>query len=323
MPLPDRLRQLVATARFWSDYLGDEVFGEPVTDLPSDSYLELPLSPKHSLRIGYFWRASPGEDFISATDLRLLNKASGRETVLGWRWDDGHPHPHALRWEELDLIGQLQAVNDPESAHPGIPLLLLLPYVASIVGTDHALGLGLLNKALRSLGLFTEQQIRYRLSTFNRSPAATEWRCVHPYGWVCNTLGKNSLEGGGRRIYSLRQPPRSPSGNCPQFPFAEWNECMRHAERVVTAAGVTSPSQAMWEPVAPLASLTELHYQVTNCDAACETVPVLKRALFEHGLGVCYLIGSWTAVEDPEQAEAELAHPNAGDDLPHEKWTPS
>src|SRR5262245_1458578 len=125
MPLPDRLRQLAGTARFWSDYLGDEVFGERVDGLPSDSHLELPLSQEHSLRIGYFWRASQGEDYISATDLRLRRIADGQDTLLGWRQDDGHVHPHALRWEELDLIGRLQAVSDPDLPHPGIPFLLL------------------------------------------------------------------------------------------------------------------------------------------------------------------------------------------------------
>jgi hypothetical protein len=293
MPLPSRLRQLVSTAQFWSDYLGDEVFGEQVAGLPANPYLKIPISPQYSLHIGYFWQASKDENFIEATNLCLRQTDSGRSIVLGWRQDDGHVHPHALRWEEADLIGRLQALRDPELPHPAIPFLLLLPYIAPIEGSDHLLGLRLLNAALRSLGVFNERQIRYRLSIFNLGPAVSEWQRVQPYGWVCHDSDKYSLRDGARMIFSLRQVPKWPANEWPRFPFDEWNDCMRQAERAVAESPQTLIENTGTEPLPPLSEHVELRYQVTDSEAAYSTLPVLCRALFQDGLGVCYLTGGW------------------------------
>src|SRR5437879_4294303 len=67
MALPSNLCELVHTSAFWSDYFGDEVFGEQVTGLPSDSYLSFNISPHHVLRVGYFWSTGNGEQYIAAT----------------------------------------------------------------------------------------------------------------------------------------------------------------------------------------------------------------------------------------------------------------
>src|SRR5262249_1271621 len=158
----------------------------------------------------YFWRASKGEEYIKSTRLLLRHKDSGKDILLGWQQDDGHVHPHVLRWEEADLIGRLQALRDPELPHPGIPFLLLLPYVAPVKGSDHHLGLRLLNSALRTSGVFNKRQIRYRLSTFNRAPADSDWRQVQPYGWVCHCTRAEDWWMRGdriRMIHSLRQVP--------------------------------------------------------------------------------------------------------------------
>jgi hypothetical protein len=335
MPLPSKLRELVGTARFWSDYFGDEVFGDSVAGLPNDPFLELPFSRRHSLRVGYFWRAAEGEDYVMATSLQLRQADTGRDTLLGWRWNDGHVHPHVLRWEEADLIGRLQARRDPDLAHPGVPFLLLLPYVAPVAGSDHLLGLRLLSRALRSLGVFTERQVRYRLSAFNRALAKSEWRRVRPYGWVCHSKGVVSLDGGGVPIYSLRvapagDPPGLPpdvplhpemrkvlaetAARWPRFPFEEWNDCMRRARRAVARGRQPSPGDAAADPLPPLADRVELCYQVTDSEAAFATVPALRRALFREGLGVCYLTGSWSAFENEDDPHADLDCPNAADE---------
>jgi hypothetical protein len=311
MPLPSRLRQLVGTARFWSDYLGDEVFGEPFSVPPDDRDLELPLSPRHSLRIGYVWGAPDDEGSIRAMNLGLRQADSGQDIHLGH-----YDSPHVLRWEEADLIGRLQALRDPELPHPEIPFLLLLPYIASIEGSDHLLGLRLLNSALRSLGVFNERQIRYRLSAFARAPADSEWRRVQPYGWVCHFLGKWLWQGGGNPVYSSRRVPAGPPGNRLGFPFDEWNDCMRHAERAVAEGPQGRVEKAVAEPLPPLSEYIELRYQLTDCEAANSTPPVLRRALFEDGLGVCDDTGSWKAFEDMDNWQAEMAHPNPGDE-----WT--
>jgi hypothetical protein len=237
-----------------------------------------------------------------------------------------------LRWEEADLIGRLQALRNPDLPHPGVPFLLLVRYVAPIEGTDHVLGLRLLNRALRDLGLFTERQIRYRLSAFNRAPAESEWRRIRPYGWVCHSKGGDSLDGGGVPIYSFRVAPSGdPLGlppdvqphpemlkllaetaaKGPRFPFDEWNDCMRRARRAVARGQQPSPGGAAADPLPSLVDRVELCYQVTHSEAAYATVPALRRSLLQEGLGVCYCTGSWTAFENEDDPHADLDCPNA------------
>jgi hypothetical protein len=334
MPLPSELQQLVGTARFWSDYFGDGVFGEAVAGLPDDPNLELRLSRRHALRVGYSYPAG-SERYIAATSLTLRQTDTGRDMLLGWH--DAHRFPHVLRWEEADLIGRLQARRDPELPHPGVPFLLLVPYVASIEGTDHLLGLRLLNRALRSLGVFSERQIRYRLSAFNRTPAECEWRRVRPYGWVCHVKGTPYDWNDRHPIYSLRVPPAGPGGlpgvpddielhaesrrlltetaaNRPRFPFDDWNDCMRLARRAVANGPRPLAEGAGADPLPPLSRHVQLCYQVTNSDAAYATIPALRDALFRRGLGVCDVFGSWSAFENQDDPHADLDHPNAGDE---------
>jgi hypothetical protein len=87
---------------------------------------------------------------------------------------------------------------------------------------------------------------------------------------------------------------------------------MRHVERAVSEGRTSREDEAKLPALPPLASHTLLHYQVTKCDSAYGTLPALRHALFEEGLGICYLMGSWTAVENPTNAAADLVHPNAG-----------
>lgn len=339
MPLPSGLQQLVGTARFWSDYFGDEVFGETVAALPDEPALELHLSPRHALRVGYAFPVG-GEHYLAATSLKLRRTDTGRDMLLGWH--DAHHFPHVLRWEEADLIGRLQARRDPDLPHPGVPFLLLVPYVASIEGTDHLLGLRLMNRALRSLGVFTERQIQYRLSAFKRAPAECEWQRVPPYDWVCRPKGTDSwgvarvLSGrpGGKPVYSLRVPPAAPGGlpelpadvelhpemprllaeaaaNSPRFPFDDWNECLRLAAGAEASGPHFSAEPAGDDPLPALAPHVELCYQVTNSAAANATVPALREALFREGLGVCHVLGSWSAFENQDDPDADLNHPNA------------
>jgi hypothetical protein len=327
MPLPGALEQLVATDRFWSDYYGDEVFGDRVAGLPEDPFLELPLSPRHALRVGYFSRAA-GEDHIAATSLQLRQMDTGRDLLLGWH--DAHRFPHMLRWEDADLIGRLQALREPDLPHPGVPFLLLIPYVASIRGSDHLRGLRLLNRALGSLGVFNERQIQYRLSTFNQARSQYEWRQVQPYGWVCHSEDSRS-RGLGEPIYTIRQAPAGdPLGlragaelhpeilrlltesaaTRPRFPFDEGKDCMRRARRAV-GEEPSAAENAAADPLPALVERVELCYQVTQSEAAAATIPALRDALYRAGLGTCVVFGSWSAFENQDDPNADLDHPNA------------
>jgi hypothetical protein len=303
MPLPPGLRELVGTAAFWADYFGDGVFGEHVPGLPEDPYLELPLPPRHSLRVGYFWPAAEGEHYIQPTQLRFRRADGGPDALLGWWLPGGDGRPYVLRWEEADLIGRLQALKDPELPHPGVPFLLLLPFIASVEGTDHRLGLRLLHAALRSLGVFSGHQMRYRLSASARSPMRGEWRQVGNYGWVCQPPGGRFCVGDSVRFASNLH-----------FPFAAWNDCMRQAEREVAASPQGPVGEEEAEPLPPRAKPIELRYQVTNSEAAYATLPALRRTLFQEGLGFCELTGGWKATEDDAPSGADLDHPNAGDE---------
>jgi hypothetical protein len=180
--------------------------------------------------------------------------------------------------------------------------------------------------------VFTERQIRYRLSAFNRAPTECEWRRVRPYGWVCHSEGRASLDGGGVPIYSVRVAPAGDQLGLPpdvqvhpemlkvlaetaarrtRFPFDEWNDCMRRAWRAVARGRQPSPGDAAADPLPPLADRVELCYQVTDSEAANATVPPLRRALFQEGLGVCYCTGSWSAFENEDDPHADLDCPNA------------
>src|SRR5262249_34940962 len=107
--------------------------------------------------------------------------------------------------------------------------------------------------------------------------------------------------------------PTRPPGDWPRFPFDAWNNCMRLAERAV-AEGPQGQIEKATETLPPLSEHIELCYQLTDSEAAYSTIPVLRRALLQDGLGVCYLRGSWCAFENPDNPEADLVHPNAGDE---------
>ena len=314
MPLPSRLQLLVGTTAFWSNYFGDEVFGQQVEGLPDDSFFDLPLTPNCCLRVGYFWSGLEGDNYIGATQLQLHVNNTQQDILLGWRQDDGHTHPHVLRWEEADLIGRLQAINDPELPHPGIPFLLLLPYIASIEGSDHLLGLKLLQTALRSLGLFSERQIQYRLCTYNKVPAISQWQRVPDYGWVCQFKGSYSWKTGLKNIHSLRNVPKTRSPNWPEFPFKLWSECMLYAERVVSESPQASIERLTSITLPMLYEVVELHYQITNSEEAYATLTMIKQSIFQEGLGVCYLLGSWSAFETLDTLENDSRDQDGGDE---------
>lgn len=178
----------------------------------------------------------------------------------------------------------------------------------------------MLNAALRSLGVFNDRQIRFRLSQYQPVPAECDWRQVESFGWVCHFLGKFFFQGGGKCIHSMRcgqyEPPIPlpeplPQTSGPEFPFAEWNECV---ESMTRELGSPAVALAVAEPPHPLPPWT-LCYQVPNSDPAYATVPVLKRALFDAGIGTCHLSGGWSAFDNPSEWEAELKRCNAGDEF--------
>jgi hypothetical protein len=107
-------------------------------------------------------------------------------------------------------------------------------------------------------------------------------------------------------IYSLRQVPKWPANEWPRFPFDEWNDCMRQAERAVAESPQARIENTGAELLPPLSEHIELRYQVTDSEAAYSTLPVLCRTLFQAGLGVCYLTGGWYPDNPNANHECEI-----------------
>jgi hypothetical protein len=315
MPLPDRLYELARAPHFWSDYFGDDVFGSEWTGLPKDPFVTLPLGPNYSVRVGITdpFQSSP---YVSASQLRLRREADGKEWLLAWRYDDGHMHPNVLRWEEVDLIGRVQAVLDPKARHPGIPFMLLEPYVAPVDGTDRALGLGLLDDALRTIDGFNEAQIRYYLFSSNPPRSTFEWRKDKIVGWHLHFLGYAQPGDDVASHHSLRCLPKKSVDSPWAFPFAEWQDALSDAESVFTN-NVPHPVEWSTRRVVNLPKRThvELRYQCTKSEAALKSYCSVKQALYDAGLGRGYLLGSWSAFENVANPHTDISHPDRDDEF--------
>ncbi|HEY8460198.1 MAG TPA: hypothetical protein VIM99_07445, partial [Blastocatellia bacterium] len=115
MPLPESLRPLIGTRRFWTDFFW-------ITEVEEDAYLDLEdCRVELPLAGGYGVSLSLNEE-LCYHSLGFISPRA--ETVEIAFEDEAHAVPYALRWEELELICRTIALQDPELPHPGIPLLL-------------------------------------------------------------------------------------------------------------------------------------------------------------------------------------------------------
>ncbi|MFY1635368.1 hypothetical protein ACN27F_19190 [Solwaraspora sp. WMMB335] len=115
MPIPEHLGSLIADPAFWAAYLPPP--GEPAPDHGAELRVSIPVAGGYGLvleiDLGY------GECLLG------LRQPGGSEPVPLARLDSARPYAAVLRWAELDLIGQVLALDDPAWSHPG-PLVALL-----------------------------------------------------------------------------------------------------------------------------------------------------------------------------------------------------
>lgn len=242
MPLTETLKKYAATPEFWSDYRNEDIYGFLRPDLEAEP-VTFPITPADALRISFSFEG---------TNATIMVRKPGRDV---WQrvasiQDGGHPMPHALRWQEADLIGRVLALNDPELPHPGIPFLLLQPFVLNLDVADHGVAYPLAAAAWRSLGVFRERRISGMARGRAYHLAEYTWRRSELEGWVAAGPGMDEqaydrwmtrLDLGIPDVYSLRQ------AGC-DFPFQEWNSFMAAVERAY--AGYARPAAFTADPEA-------------------------------------------------------------------------
>jgi hypothetical protein len=222
MAVADDLARLAARRAFWSDYFDEHVWYPDHDYGGADALLvfDLPVARGYALRVAIRY----GEGTLS------VRGPGGGWVHVANNANDGHPMPHALRWQEADLIGRAVALLDPALPHPGVPYLLMLPFVVSLDPADHAVTFPLAAAALRSLGLFSERRIggMARGRPFHLTGAA--WDRTPQEGWVVHPPGLDGdwldrLVRGLPTVHSGRQAGDG------RFPFADWNRFVAAADR--------------------------------------------------------------------------------------------
>jgi hypothetical protein len=226
MPLPEAFRKHARDPNFWAAFRGENGMGAdgPRPDLEA-APIDLTLDSNTGLRVSFEW---------GGTKTTILVRIDGGNwTQLVTNQDGGHHMPHAIRWQEADLIGRALALTDPELPHPGVPFLLLQPFIVSLDVENHATKYPLTAAAWRSLGLFSERRIVGMARGRPDHLAGYVWAHREPEGWVVEEPGDFAE----RMLEKLRYPPvysLRTHGN-PHFPFREWNAFLAAAENVYAA----------------------------------------------------------------------------------------
>ncbi len=231
MPLPEVFRRYCTTPEFWSDFVYGKFNELSRPDLDAEP-VEMAFAPTATLRVLFQLDGSE-------TTIQVRQPCGNEWRRVVTNMDDGHAMPHAFRWQEADLIGRAAALNDPEIPHPGIPFLLLQPFVVRLARADHDVAYPLTAAAWQSLGAFSERHIRMMARGEPYHLTGSRWQHHHPEGWVVtrgiDQPSERIFRDNIPTVYSLRYPG---SGS---FPFAEWNTFMAAVEEI--SAGYVLPDQ--------------------------------------------------------------------------------
>jgi hypothetical protein len=224
MPLPETLLAMTQKRRFWSDFTfeteslddGDypEWHGQSVV-------FSITGMCKLSMYIG---------NRLNNYQLELLDgeEDDGRPHVLPLGHDDlAYPHPHSLRWEELDLLCRAIAHNDPTLPHPGLPLLLLQRWAPICPDDDADRIAGLLREAWKKVGITSDEDIHRLVEIIDARDAG--------FKWIYDEVGKHwwiHQEGGTsvRELYSYRS---FEGKELDGFPAGKWEEMLQEAKELV------------------------------------------------------------------------------------------
>jgi hypothetical protein len=241
VPIPEQLRTLVHDPAFWAAYLfldEDEVHYPQLADCRAEFVVAG----------GYGVTLDLDADLLGV-ELGLRRPGSAKPVELGWD-DQLHWHPHALRWEELDLIGRCVALNEPSLPHPGLPVALLCRFAPISVGDNVDVLVPLVQTALLSAGsqedgvtpplpgltLTRSVSVSGRpsnpivgdyLQRIDRRHAGFTWRHDDRVGWYLHQSEEDE-KASGVGLYTLRCPENAGDDG---FPFADWNTLVDRAQR--------------------------------------------------------------------------------------------
>ncbi|MGV9770770.1 hypothetical protein [Streptosporangium sp. NPDC003464] len=267
MPLDDELTARMADPDFWGAYLFED--DAPESDLDDEESFTADFQVGEGLALvldldvvtGYF-------------DLALVAPELAEPITVGWD-DQAHPHPHAMRWSELDLLARALAVHDPQFRHPGPVLALLARFVVLDEHDDPDVITPLMDAAF--------QTVRPRPGNGLR-PETRDWfelRDLRGCGlrWTTGDNGHLTVEqidpdSAPYDLYSLRTPGST------DFPFTAWTALLNQAEQILAAA-MAAPSLRTPAVRAALDRCTtaEGHAHLGPLAAALQTADVIHPAL--------------------------------------------
>jgi hypothetical protein len=241
VPIPEQLRTLVHDPGFWAAFLflnEDEVHYPQLAGCRAEFVVA----------DGYGVTLDLDAD-LACVSLGL--RRPGSAEPVEFCWDDlAHWHPHALRWEELDLIGRCVALNEPSLPHPGLPVALLCRFAPISVGDDVDVVVPLVQTALLSArskedgvtpplpGLALTPSVSVSgqppnpivgecLQRIDARHAGFTWRHDDRVGWYLHQSQQDN-EASGIDLYTLRCPENAGDDG---FPFTDWNALVDHAQR--------------------------------------------------------------------------------------------
>lgn len=221
MPLPAPLSSLVTRPDFWDVFFWSGEGREPevpeldqvTVSLPAGgSVLEVRLTVHPALQ-----------------SLHVRGPDAPGGALLGYL-DLSHTHPHTLRWDEVEAIGRAVAICDPELPHPGIPVLLLLPYAPICQDDDLDLIVGTVEAAFRSVGVSPDAPVVQRaLEGIDHREDGFVWSEEPALGWVLDQQHESPADD----LCTLRTADDVAAmgypGHVDVFPFAAWGRFMDEA----------------------------------------------------------------------------------------------
>ncbi|GAB7039539.1 MULTISPECIES: hypothetical protein [Catenuloplanes] len=250
MPLPADLQARLSDPVFWRAYFFDadalEDDDDPGDDDPGDDGEAVLTAEDGDDVMGVEFPVGGGFALVLDIDvelrmvtLEMRSPAQADTLQLGWD-DDAHWHPHALRWDELDLIARAAAVHDHTVRHPG-PVVAL---ASRFVVLDHRDDLGRITPLVDAAfgppppGAQRWPGARDWLHRVDGRRDGVTWQRDDAGDWMVTQDG----DGTDFTLYSARQPGGA-------FPSAEWRALLTAAESTLrdgTPPAPRTPVEEAW-----------------------------------------------------------------------------
>ncbi|MFI9817119.1 hypothetical protein [Saccharothrix variisporea] len=221
MPIPDALKTGLADPKFWAMYCFEDDHEGYDEYFDEDSHvLSFPVGGGYSLDL---------DISDSYFDLGLRVPGADEPVTVGWS-DEAHFHPHALRWDELDLVCRAASLLEPELRHPGPGLALLSRFVVISAYDDITTIESLLHAAFTTLkpadaeGYWPDAEDIAGRVDYRRQ--AVVWHRDVDGNF---SVHKDISAFDGADLYSTRTRGSD-------FPWADWRSKLDQAERTLAAA---------------------------------------------------------------------------------------